>query len=83
MGGSQRPGRDGLLTLQSEMREEGNEVSIAKLCRWFGVPRSTLLLHAGAGAGRDRCGADESDPGVIEANPRLGCGGSPRWCAAG
>ena len=42
MGSSQRPRRDGLLTLQSEMRAEGNEVSIARLCRWFGVPRSSF-----------------------------------------
>jgi len=42
MGSSQRPGRDGLLTLQSEMRQEGKPVSLVKLCTWFGVPRSTL-----------------------------------------
>lgn len=38
---SQRPRRDGLLTLQSEIRAEGSEVSISKLCRRFGVARST------------------------------------------
>src|SRR4026208_1565805 len=42
MGGSQRPGRDGLLTLRSEMRQEGKVVSIAQLCRWFTVPRSSF-----------------------------------------
>src|SRR5262249_50322134 len=47
MGSSQRPGRDALLTLQSEMRAEGNEVSIARLCRWFGVPRSSFYYEPG------------------------------------
>ena len=42
MGGSQRPGRDGLLTLQSQMHQEGKDMSIAQLCRWFGVPRASF-----------------------------------------
>jgi len=46
MGGSQRPGRDGLLTLQSLMSAEGKKVSIAKLCRWFDVPRSTFYYES-------------------------------------
>ena len=45
MGCSQRPGRDGLLTLQSEMEAEGKQVSIAQLCRWFGVPRSSFYYR--------------------------------------
>ena len=28
--------------MQSEMRAEGNEVSIAQLCGWFGVARSSF-----------------------------------------
>jgi DNA-binding IclR family transcriptional regulator len=28
--------------VQGLMREEGRTVSIAKLCRWFGMPRSTF-----------------------------------------
>ena len=31
--------------MQSEMRAEGKEVSIAKLCRWFDVPRSTFYYE--------------------------------------
>jgi len=31
--------------LQSEMRAEGKEVSIAKLCRWFDVARSTFYYE--------------------------------------
>ena len=31
--------------MQSEVRAEGKEVSIAKLCRWFGVPRSTFYYE--------------------------------------
>ena len=50
MGGSQRPRRDGLLTLQSQMRAEGNAVSIARLCRWFGVARSSFYYRPTAPA---------------------------------
>jgi putative transposase len=28
------------------MRAEGNEVSMARLCRWFGVPRSTVYYRS-------------------------------------
>jgi len=45
MGSSQWPGPDGLLTLQREMRPEGKEVSIARLCRWFGVARSSFYYR--------------------------------------
>jgi len=34
------------------MRAEGKAVSIAQLCRWFGVPRSTFYYRPAAGAPR-------------------------------
>jgi hypothetical protein len=34
------------------MRAEGNEVSMARLCRWFGVPRSTFYYRPAPGAVR-------------------------------
>lgn len=37
-----RPGRETLLILHGELKEEGYKISIRKLCRWFGVPRSTF-----------------------------------------
>jgi len=33
------------LTVQSSMWEAGKRVSIAQLCRWFGVPRSTFYYR--------------------------------------
>ena len=33
------------------MREEGQHVSIAQLCRWFGVPRSTFYYRPAVGQG--------------------------------
>ena len=73
MGGSQRPGRDGLLTLQSEMRQEGNAVSLVQLCTWFGVPRSTVYYTTrrrgpvALDAALATCVRE-----IIEANPTFG-----------
>jgi putative transposase len=57
------------------MRAEGNEVSIAQLCRWFGVPRSTFY-HRGPPERRQRCAIDaavvEAVRKVIDANPTYG-----------
>jgi putative transposase len=44
-GGPHRPSRDNLLTVQGQMKEEGKFVSIAQLCRWFGVPRSSFYYE--------------------------------------
>src|SRR5262249_42011443 len=40
-----RETRDCLLTVQGALRAEGKVVSIAQLCRWFGVPRSTFYYR--------------------------------------
>ena len=74
MGSSQRPGRDGLLTLQSEMRTEGIEVSIAKLCRWFGVARSTFYYTPEKAPSPPVIDAEicEQIRAVIEENPTHG-----------
>lgn len=34
-------------TIQQGLKEDGFEVSIAKLCRWFNVPRRTVYYKAG------------------------------------
>lgn len=73
MGSSQRPGRDGLLTLQSEMRQEGKSVSLVKLCTWFGVSRSTVYYTTrrrgpvAIDAALTTCVRE-----IIEANPTFG-----------
>src|SRR5581483_8420041 len=73
MGCSQRPRRDGLLTLQSEMRAEGKEISITKLCRWFGVPRSSFYYEPET-PGEPAIDEElvETIRGVIEAEPAFG-----------
>ena len=65
-GSPDRETRESLLTVQGLMRAEGKAVSIAQLCRWFGVPRSTFYYRpttagaASAGARRG-AGGDDSD----------------------
>ena len=59
------------------MRDEGQTVSIAQLCRWFGVPRSTVLLPAAARRRRPRppvvdAALVETHPAIIEAEPAAG-----------
>lgn len=57
------------------MRAEGNEVSIAQLCRWFGVPRSSFY-HRRTPERRQRCAIDAALVDVvrriIDANPTYG-----------
>ncbi len=60
------------------MREEGQTVSIAQLCRWFGVPRSTVYYRPPV---RPAPRPPVVDPTVeaqirtiIEAEPPPGCG---------
>src|SRR4026207_288038 len=73
MGGSQRPGRDGLLTLRSEMRQEGKVVSIAQLCRWFTVPRSSFYYTTRRrGAGILDAALTMLVREIIDANPTYG-----------
>jgi putative transposase len=55
------------------MMEEGNEVSIAALCRWFGVPRSSFYYRPKARVLRpcdpERVGLVRQ---IIDANPLYG-----------
>jgi hypothetical protein len=44
-----RETRQRLLTVQGLMREEGHTVTIAQLCRWFSVPRSTVYYRPPVG----------------------------------
>ena len=57
------------------MRAEGNEVSIARLCPWFGVPRSTFY-HRGPPERRQSRAIDaavvEAVRKIIDANPTYG-----------
>lgn len=60
--------------MQSEMRAEGNEVSIARLCRWFGVARSTFYYRPETVPSPPVIDAEicEQIRAVIEENPTHG-----------
>ena len=60
--------------MQSEMRAEGIEVSIAKLCRWFGVGRSTFYYRPEKSSSPPVIDAQvcEQIRAVIEENPTHG-----------
>ena len=63
------------------MRAEGNVVSIAQLCRWFGVPRSTLYYQPSAGTVRPPridAGVAKQIRAIIEAEPAAGLRRSSR-----
>lgn len=45
MAGSEPGSRDELLILQSTLRDEGKNVSLSKLCQWFGIPRSNIYYR--------------------------------------
>jgi putative transposase len=67
------------------MMEEGNEVSIAALCRWFGVPRSSFYYRPRARSARpcnpERVGLVRQ---IIDANPlSMGFAESFRWLGGG
>ncbi|HZR81831.1 MAG TPA: IS3 family transposase [Candidatus Binatia bacterium] len=59
--------------MQSEMRAEGKEISITKLCRWFGVPRSSFYYEPET-PGEPAIDEElvETIRGVIEAEPAFG-----------
>src|SRR3546814_19602844 len=38
-------GRDLMVSIQQGLREDGFEVSMVKLCRWFGVARRTVYYR--------------------------------------
>jgi putative transposase len=58
------------------MRDEGQTVSIAKLCRWFGVPRSTFYYRPPAATASRVPVVDQAIEaqvrGIIDANPAAG-----------
>jgi hypothetical protein len=60
------------------MREEGKAVSIAQLCRWFGVPRSTFYCRPPVGQAPrspvvDKPLEAQSGPS-LRPRPRRACG---------
>jgi putative transposase len=61
------------------MRAEGKAVSMALLCRWFGVPRSTIYYRGKPVSRRGRAidaALVETVRTIIEGNPTTACGAS-------
>ncbi len=62
--------------VQSEMKDEGKEVSVKKLCKWFNVPRSTLYYRPKKASDRIQRALNpvltEQVRKVIEENPTYG-----------
>jgi len=61
-----------ILHLQQGLREEGCEVPLAKLCRWFGVPRRTVYYRSVKAAPKVQACWAEPIKALIEAEPSFG-----------
>src|SRR5205823_14677547 len=76
VGRPHRETRESLLTVQGLMREEGTVVSIAQLCRWFGVARSTFYYRPPPAAAPRvpvvDTALERTIRGIIDADPAAG-----------
>jgi putative transposase len=59
-------------TIRQGLREDGVEVSISQLCRWFGVPRRTVYYRPRRVAPKVRAELTEPIKALIEAEPSYG-----------
>ena len=59
-------------TIRQGLREDGVEVSISQLCRWFGVPRRTVYYRPSRVAPKVRAEFAEPIKALIEAEPSYG-----------
>ena len=61
-----------MVTIQQGLRKDGIEVSMAKLCRWFGVPRRTVYYRPTKSAPTIDLALAEPIKAMIEAEPSFG-----------
>ena len=61
-----------ILHLQQGLRDEGYEVPLAKLCRWFGVPRRTVYYRSVKAAPKVQARWAEPIKDLIEREPSFG-----------
>jgi putative transposase len=61
-----------MVTIQQGLREEGFEVSMVKLCRWFGVARRSVYYRPSKAPSRIRPELAEPIKAMIEEEPSFG-----------
>ena len=61
-----------MVTIQQGLRAEGLNVSMSKLCRWFGVARRSVYYHPTKAARRVNPALAEPIKAMIEAEPSFG-----------
>ncbi len=61
-----------ILDVQQGLAEEGWQVSLVKLCRWFGLPRRTLYYHCTKAAPKVKEELVEPIKAMIEEHPSFG-----------
>lgn len=61
-----------MVTIQQGLREEGVEVSMARLCRWFSVPRRSMYYRSRKSPAKVRPELAEPIKALIEKEPSFG-----------
>ena len=61
-----------MVTIQQGLREDGFEVSMVKLCRWFGVARRSVYYRPTKAAPKVRAELAEPIKALIEEEPSFG-----------
>src|SRR5690606_27990014 len=65
-------GRELISSIQQGLKDDGFEVSVAKLCRWFGVPRRTAYYRPTKAPPQVRPELAEPIKKLIEEEPSFG-----------
>src|SRR3546814_15721252 len=65
-------GRDLMVSIQQGLREDGFEVSMVKLCRWFGVARRTVYYRPTKAPPVVKSALAEPIKALIEEEPSFG-----------
>lgn len=61
-----------MVTIQQGLREDGFEVSMVKLCRWFGVARRSVYYRPSKAPPKVRAELAEPIKAMIEEEPSFG-----------
>ncbi|MEN1928111.1 hypothetical protein WCE37_03780 [Luteimonas sp. MJ250] len=61
-----------MVSIQQELRDDGFEVSMVKLCRWFGVARRSMYYHPTKTPPKIRPELAEPIKAMIEEEPSFG-----------
>lgn len=61
-----------MVTIQQGLKQDGYDVSMVKLCRWFGVARRTVYYRSTKAAPKVDPALAEPIKAMIEAEPAFG-----------